>query len=86
MTGATPLDLPELSRIAAGYPEARLVVLFGSVARSTPFAWSDGDSFKTYRLDKFLEVAARVMARRSVVLSERGREQLSAAHAARWKA
>ncbi len=51
-----------------------------------PFAWSDGNSSKTYRLDKFLEVAARVMARRSVVLTERGREQLSAAHAARWKA
>ena len=51
-----------------------------------PFAWSDGDSFKTYRLDKFLEVAERVMGRRAVVLSERGREQLSAAHAARWKA
>jgi hypothetical protein len=31
-------------------------------------------------------VAARVMERRSVVLGERAREQLAAAHAARWKA
>lgn len=51
-----------------------------------PFAWGEHGHFETYRLDKFLEVAARVMARRSVVLSERGREQLAAAHAARWKA
>ena len=51
-----------------------------------PFTWWDGKSSKTYHLDKFLEVAARAMARRSVVLSERGREQLAAAHAARWKA
>ena len=51
-----------------------------------PFTWWDGKSSKTYHLDKFLQVAARAMARRSVVLSERGREQLAAAHAARWKA
>ena len=51
-----------------------------------PFAWGEPGKFETYRLDKFLEVAARVMARRSVVLSARAREQLAAAHAARWKA
>ena len=51
-----------------------------------PFAWGEHGRFETYRLDKFLDVAARVMARRSVVLSERGREQLAASHAARWKA
>ena len=51
-----------------------------------PFAWGEHGRFETYRLDKFLDVAARVMARRSVVLGERGREQLAAAHAARWKA
>jgi UDP-N-acetylglucosamine diphosphorylase/glucosamine-1-phosphate N-acetyltransferase len=51
-----------------------------------PFAWGQQGKFETYRLDKFLEVAARVMARRSVELSERTREQLAAAHAARWKA
>ena len=51
-----------------------------------PFAFGDGKTVKTYQLEKFLEVAARVMARRSVVLSERGRELLAASHAARWKA
>lgn len=51
-----------------------------------PFAWGEHGRFETYRLDKFLDVAARVMARRSVVLSERGREQLAASHAARWTA
>ena len=51
-----------------------------------PFSWCDGKSVKTYELDKFLDVAERVMARRSVALSDRGREQLAASHAARWKA
>ena len=51
-----------------------------------PFSWCDGKSVKTYDLDKFLDVAERVMARRSVALSDRGREQLAASHAARWKA
>lgn len=45
-----------------------------------PFAFGDG----TYRLDKFLEVAARVMSRRQVTLSEEHRACLAAAHAARW--
>ena len=45
-----------------------------------PFAFGDG----TYRLDKFLEVAARVMARRQVSLSDDQRAALAAAHAARW--
>ena len=51
-----------------------------------PFAWGEHGRFEMYRLEKFLDVVARVMARRSVVLGERGREQLAAAHAARWKA
>ncbi|HEX2778451.1 MAG TPA: putative sugar nucleotidyl transferase [Gemmatimonadaceae bacterium] len=51
-----------------------------------PFAWGEAGSFATYRIDKFLEVAARVMSRRSVALSERERKQLAASHAARWSA
>lgn len=51
-----------------------------------PFSWCDGKSVKTYELDRFLDVAERVMARRSVALSARGRQQLAASHAARWKA
>lgn len=49
-----------------------------------PFAWGSAPPYSVYRLDKFLEVAERVMSRRHVTLSERGREQLSAAHRARW--
>lgn len=49
-----------------------------------PFAWGSAPPYSVYRLDKFLEVAERVMSRRHVTLSDRGREQLSAAHRARW--
>jgi predicted nucleotidyltransferase len=37
------VDLVGLAAIAGQHPSARLVVLFGSVARGTPFAWSDAD-------------------------------------------
>jgi UDP-N-acetylglucosamine diphosphorylase/glucosamine-1-phosphate N-acetyltransferase len=46
-----------------------------------PFSWSEGTTLEEFRLAKFLEIAERVMARRSVALSERGRRQLSASHA-----
>jgi UDP-N-acetylglucosamine diphosphorylase/glucosamine-1-phosphate N-acetyltransferase len=46
-----------------------------------PFSWGEGDSLGTYRLDKFLEVTSRAMARRQVTLGDRGREQLSQAFA-----
>jgi len=49
-----------------------------------PFAWGSAPPYSVYRLDKFLEVAERVMARRHVPLSDRARMQLSAAHDARW--
>lgn len=49
-----------------------------------PFSWGGGAPYATYRLDKFVEVAERVMARRHVTLSARARRQLAAAHAARW--
>ena len=46
-----------------------------------PFSWVDGDEVTEFRLAKFLDVAARVMSRRAVELSERSRRQLSASHA-----
>ena len=49
-----------------------------------PFAWGSAPPYAVYRLDKFLEVAERMMARRQVRLTERGRRQLAAAHGARW--
>ena len=49
-----------------------------------PFAWGSAPPYAVYRLDKFLEVAERMMARRQVTLTERGRRQLAASHGARW--
>lgn len=46
-----------------------------------PFSWGEGDDLAMYRMDKFLENAARAMSRRQVTLSERERKQLAAAHA-----
>lgn len=47
-----------------------------------PFAWGERPPYDTYRADKFIEVARRVMGRRHVELSERQARQLRAAHAA----
>jgi len=61
--------------------------VFGSVMPPkavAPFAWGEPPQYGTFALDKFLEVAERVMARRNVALSRGARAQLSAAHAARW--
>lgn len=44
-----------------------------------PFAWGDAPPFAEFAVDKFLEVAARVMARRSVTLGEGGRAVLASA-------
>lgn len=50
-----------------------------------PFAWGEGPPYETYRIEKFLDVARRVMERRQVTLSDRQARQLRAAHKARWK-
>jgi hypothetical protein len=49
-----------------------------------PFSWGDGWPYKLHQADKFIEGATRMMARRSVTLSDRGRRHLAAAHASRW--
>jgi len=41
-----------------------------------PFSWGTGEQLVEYRLDKFLEVAERAMARRNVQISESTRTQL----------
>jgi hypothetical protein len=46
-----------------------------------PFSWADGKELSEFRLAKFLDIAERVMSRRSVALGDRGRRQLAAAHA-----
>jgi UDP-N-acetylglucosamine diphosphorylase/glucosamine-1-phosphate N-acetyltransferase len=49
-----------------------------------PFSWGDGWPYQLHHVDKFIEGATRMMARRSVTLSERGRRHLAAAHGSRW--
>jgi UDP-N-acetylglucosamine diphosphorylase/glucosamine-1-phosphate N-acetyltransferase len=44
-----------------------------------PFAWGDTPPFRVFEAEKFLHVAARVMARRGVTLGENGRRALAAA-------
>lgn len=59
------------------------VVADGSVSKViAPFAFGRNE----WRLEKFVEVAERVMARRHVTLSDTERAHLHAAYAARWRA
>jgi UDP-N-acetylglucosamine diphosphorylase/glucosamine-1-phosphate N-acetyltransferase len=51
-----------------------------------PFAWGDQPPYSTYRCEKFLDVARRVMARRHVDLSASQARQLAMAHDRRWSA
>jgi UDP-N-acetylglucosamine diphosphorylase/glucosamine-1-phosphate N-acetyltransferase len=50
-----------------------------------PFSWGGTPDAPAYNIDKFLDVAERVMSRRHVALSDRARRWLTAAHAARWQ-
>ncbi len=52
----------------------------------TPFSWGEAGAFTEYRLDKFLDVAERMMRRRHVTLGDGARAQLSASYGARWTA
>lgn len=49
-----------------------------------PFAWGSQPPYDTFELDKFLDVAERVMERRHVVLTQRMRAQLTRAFEHRW--
>jgi hypothetical protein len=40
------------------------------------FAWGGGEPYGTYDIDKFIEVAGRMMARRDIELTENGRRLL----------
>ncbi len=46
-----------------------------------PFAWGGAAPYGAYARDKFVDVAARAMARRQITLGERGAEALRAAYA-----
>ena len=49
-----------------------------------PFSWGESGAFAEYRLDKFLDVAERMMSRRHVTLTSSARAQLAGSYAARW--
>ena len=60
--------------------------VFGSVMPPKfvpPFAWGDTPPFADFELEKFLEIASRVMSRRGVTLGDGGRRALGAAWARR---
>jgi UDP-N-acetylglucosamine diphosphorylase / glucose-1-phosphate thymidylyltransferase / UDP-N-acetylgalactosamine diphosphorylase / glucosamine-1-phosphate N-acetyltransferase / galactosamine-1-phosphate N-acetyltransferase len=49
-----------------------------------PFSWGEGEPYDLYKIDKFLESAAKMMARRKVTLTDGMRKQLTAAFDLRW--
>jgi UDP-N-acetylglucosamine diphosphorylase/glucosamine-1-phosphate N-acetyltransferase len=49
-----------------------------------PFSWGEAGAYKPYRIDKFLETAERMMARRDVALEDGMRAQLQMAFEQRW--
>jgi hypothetical protein len=49
-----------------------------------PFSWGGKPPYDTYQADKFVETAARAMARRHVELSDRARRHLMSVYAGRW--
>jgi UDP-N-acetylglucosamine diphosphorylase/glucosamine-1-phosphate N-acetyltransferase len=51
-----------------------------------PFSWGEAGNFLDYRIEKFLDVAERMMARRHVPMSDGTRRQLLASYTARWTA
>ncbi len=51
-----------------------------------PFAWGSGAPYGTYDVDRFVETAERVMARRHVALDDSMRQHLRGVHARRWTA
>lgn len=50
----------------------------------SPFAWGGSAPYGEYRVDKFIETAARMMSRRHVELSERARRHISGVYESRW--
>ena len=61
--------------------------VFGSMMPQkavAPFSWGEAGNFTTFRLEKFLEVAERVMARRHVVPTDASRKQLTSSFRERW--
>lgn len=50
-----------------------------------PWGWGEAGSLAAYRVEKFLQVAERMMARRHVTLSDSSKRQLLASYERRWR-
>jgi UDP-N-acetylglucosamine diphosphorylase/glucosamine-1-phosphate N-acetyltransferase len=50
-----------------------------------PWGWGEAGSLAAYRVEKFLQVAERMMARRHVTLSDSSKKQLLASYERRWR-
>lgn len=62
------------------------VVADGFIAKVVaPFSWGSGSDDRVYDLEKFLDVAGRVMSRRHVELDAKGREHLTRVYNRRWR-
>jgi UDP-N-acetylglucosamine diphosphorylase/glucosamine-1-phosphate N-acetyltransferase len=75
------------TRLTTGCVLGAGVNVFGSAMPPkavAPFSWGEAGSFESYRIDKFLETAARMMARRHVMLDDGMRGQLTLAFERRW--
>jgi len=75
------------SRLTTGCVLGAGANVFGSAVLPkavAPFSWGETGSFESYQLDKFLETAERMMARRNVALEDGMRAQLQVAFEQRW--
>jgi UDP-N-acetylglucosamine diphosphorylase/glucosamine-1-phosphate N-acetyltransferase len=50
-----------------------------------PWGWGEAGSLAAFRVEKFLQVAERMMARRHVTLSDSAKKQLLASYERRWR-
>ena len=75
-------------RLTTGTVIGAAANVYGSVMPPkavAPWGWGEAGSLAAYRMDKFLQVAERMMARRHVALSESARRQLLASYERRWR-
>jgi hypothetical protein len=58
--------------------------IYGAAAHPklvAPFAWGDGEPYSQFQVEKFIDVAARMMQRRGVSMGESQRRHLARTHA-----
>ena len=75
-------------RLTTGTVIGAAANVYGSVMPPkavAPWGWGEAGSLAAYRMDKFLQVAERMMARRHVTLSESAKRQLRASYERRWR-